>query len=105
MSASLGIDQRVRVRRELRESGREKRAEERDADAPTRLIDEVNVGTYAFDLRWLRSAIDRVEPSASGELYLTDLVALVRKNALKEQTTSAQNSADPMTGIATNIRI
>jgi bifunctional UDP-N-acetylglucosamine pyrophosphorylase/glucosamine-1-phosphate N-acetyltransferase len=50
--------------------------EERDADEQTRAIDEVNVGTYAFDAAWLRSAIGRVNPSDSGELYLTDLVAL-----------------------------
>ena len=50
--------------------------EEADADAETRALDEVNAGTYAFDGAWLRDAIDRVEPSAGGELYLTDLVAL-----------------------------
>jgi len=50
--------------------------EEADADATTRAIDEVNAGTYAFDAAWLRGAIDRVAPSASGELYLTDLLAI-----------------------------
>ena len=50
--------------------------EERDADEATRAIAEINAGTYAFDAAWLRSAIERVTPSASGELYLTDLVAV-----------------------------
>jgi bifunctional UDP-N-acetylglucosamine pyrophosphorylase/glucosamine-1-phosphate N-acetyltransferase len=50
--------------------------EEADADEATRAIREINAGTYAFDAAWLRSAIGRVEPSAGGELYLTDLVAL-----------------------------
>jgi bifunctional UDP-N-acetylglucosamine pyrophosphorylase/glucosamine-1-phosphate N-acetyltransferase len=50
--------------------------EEADADEATRAIAEVNVGTYAFDAGWLRTAIGRVEASVSGELYLTDLVAL-----------------------------
>ena len=50
--------------------------EEADADEATRAIDEVNAGTYAFDVAWLREAIGRVEASASGEYYLTDLVAL-----------------------------
>lgn len=50
--------------------------EEADADDATRAIDEVNVGTYAFDAAWLREAIGRVTASASGEYYLTDLVAL-----------------------------
>lgn len=50
--------------------------EERDADPATRALDEINVGTYAFDVAWLRDAVGRVEPSSSGEYYLTDLVAL-----------------------------
>jgi bifunctional UDP-N-acetylglucosamine pyrophosphorylase/glucosamine-1-phosphate N-acetyltransferase len=50
--------------------------EEADADATTRAIDEVNAGTYAFDATWLRGAIERVAPSAGGELYLTDLLAI-----------------------------
>jgi bifunctional UDP-N-acetylglucosamine pyrophosphorylase/glucosamine-1-phosphate N-acetyltransferase len=50
--------------------------EEADADDATRAIREINAGTYAFDAAWLRSAIGRVTPSASGELYLTDLVAI-----------------------------
>ena len=50
--------------------------EERDADDATRALDEINVGTYAFDGPWLRDAIGRVTPSSSGEYYLTDLVAL-----------------------------
>ena len=50
--------------------------EERDADAATRSIDEVNVGTYAFDAAWLRGSIGRVAASESGEFYLTDLVAI-----------------------------
>jgi bifunctional UDP-N-acetylglucosamine pyrophosphorylase/glucosamine-1-phosphate N-acetyltransferase len=50
--------------------------EEADADAATLAIDEVNAGIYAFEAAWLRDAIGRVEPSSSGELYLTDLLAL-----------------------------
>jgi bifunctional UDP-N-acetylglucosamine pyrophosphorylase/glucosamine-1-phosphate N-acetyltransferase len=50
--------------------------EEADADAATLAIGEVNAGIYAFDAAWLRDAIERVTPSASGELYLTDLLAI-----------------------------
>lgn len=50
--------------------------EERDADAATRAIDEVNAGTYCFDAGWLRENVARAPASASGEHYLTDLVAL-----------------------------
>ncbi len=50
--------------------------EEADADAVLRVIDEINVGTYCFDVAWLRANIGDVPASASGEFYLTDLVAL-----------------------------
>ncbi len=50
--------------------------EEADADAETRRIDEVNVGTYCFDAAWLRASVGAVEESPKGEFYLTDLVAL-----------------------------
>ena len=50
--------------------------EEADADAQTRTIDEINVGTYCFDATWLRANVGDVPASAKGEFYLTDLVAL-----------------------------
>jgi bifunctional UDP-N-acetylglucosamine pyrophosphorylase / glucosamine-1-phosphate N-acetyltransferase len=50
--------------------------EEADADGETRVIDEVNVGTYCFDAAWLRANVGNVPASATGEYYLTDLVAL-----------------------------
>ncbi len=50
--------------------------EERDADVPTRALNEVNAGTYCFDAGWLRATVGSVPASASGEHYLTDLVAM-----------------------------
>jgi bifunctional UDP-N-acetylglucosamine pyrophosphorylase/glucosamine-1-phosphate N-acetyltransferase len=50
--------------------------EERDADEPTRAIKEVNVGAYCFEAAWLRANVGNVPASASGEYYLTDLVAM-----------------------------
>jgi bifunctional UDP-N-acetylglucosamine pyrophosphorylase / glucosamine-1-phosphate N-acetyltransferase len=50
--------------------------EEDDADAAARDIAEVNAGTYCFDAGWLRANIAAVPPSAKGEQYLTDLVAM-----------------------------
>jgi bifunctional UDP-N-acetylglucosamine pyrophosphorylase/glucosamine-1-phosphate N-acetyltransferase len=42
---------------------------------------EVNAGVYAFDAAWLRRRIDALQPSAAtGEVYLTDLVALARED-------------------------
>ena len=49
--------------------------EDRDADAATKEIDEINVNTYSFDAAWLRANVASVAASASGEYYVTDLVA------------------------------
>ncbi len=53
--------------------------EEKDATADERTLGEVVGGAYAFDSAWLRTALERLSPSrATGELYLTGLVALAR---------------------------
>jgi len=68
--------------------------EERDADDATRALDEINVGTYAFDGPWLRDAIGRVTPSSSGEYYLTDLVALAIGDRRAVGVVVADDAAD-----------
>ena len=53
--------------------------EEKDANEEERAIDLVNAGLYAFDVKWLRGAINRLNPStATSELYLTGLVEIAR---------------------------
>lgn len=50
--------------------------EEKDADAATRAIDEVNLGVYCFDAALLRDALPRLTPNnAQRELYVTDVLA------------------------------
>ncbi len=50
--------------------------EQKDADAPTRALREVNPGIYCIDAAFLAAALDRLQPNnAQGELYLTDVVA------------------------------
>ncbi|MBI2953669.1 MAG: bifunctional UDP-N-acetylglucosamine diphosphorylase/glucosamine-1-phosphate N-acetyltransferase GlmU [Chloroflexi bacterium] len=39
-------------------------------------IDEVNSGIYCFQTGWLRDRLPRLEKSARGEYYLTDLIAM-----------------------------
>jgi bifunctional UDP-N-acetylglucosamine pyrophosphorylase / glucosamine-1-phosphate N-acetyltransferase len=53
--------------------------EERDADAPTRAIREVNPGTYVFDARLWTLLPDLSAANAAGEYYLTDLVAAYQR--------------------------
>lgn len=53
--------------------------EVKDATEDELEIDEINTGLYAMEVAWLRSRIGDLRPSPStGELYLTDLVALAR---------------------------
>ena len=52
--------------------------EERDADAETRALREVNAGIYAFDRRRLAEVLPQLHTdNAQGEEYLTDTVALL----------------------------
>lgn len=53
--------------------------EEKDATDEQREVNEINAGIYAFDAVWLRRRIGDLRPSpATGELYLTELVAMAR---------------------------
>jgi bifunctional UDP-N-acetylglucosamine pyrophosphorylase/glucosamine-1-phosphate N-acetyltransferase len=70
--------------------------EEADADDAMRAVAEINVGTYAFEGSWLREAIGRVQPSASGELYLTDLVALAVADGRVVAIVDAPEAGDAM---------
>jgi bifunctional UDP-N-acetylglucosamine pyrophosphorylase/glucosamine-1-phosphate N-acetyltransferase len=72
--------------------------EESDLDVAPRGIGEINVGTYAFDGPWLRAALGRVRPAASGEHYLTDLVALAVADGRSVRIVEAADAED-MIGI------
>ncbi|MEW5808091.1 MAG: bifunctional UDP-N-acetylglucosamine diphosphorylase/glucosamine-1-phosphate N-acetyltransferase GlmU [Actinomycetota bacterium] len=53
--------------------------EQADATPAQRAITEVNAGVYAFDAAALRSALSRLRAdNAQHELYLTDVIAIVR---------------------------
>ncbi len=69
--------------RVVREDGAVVRiVEEKDATPAERALDEVNAGLYAFDAAWLRGRLGELRASAAtGEVYLTDLVALARADA------------------------
>ena len=55
--------------------------EQPDATASQRAIREVNAGVYAFDISALRSALSRLRPhNAQQELYLTDVISIVRQD-------------------------
>ena len=77
--------------------------EEVDCTPEQRLIRELNPGVYCFDAAWLRAGLPKITPSASGEYYLTDLVAL----AVSEGRTvvTVQAPVEEVDGVNTRVQL
>jgi bifunctional UDP-N-acetylglucosamine pyrophosphorylase/glucosamine-1-phosphate N-acetyltransferase len=68
--------------------------EQADATPSQQEIREVNAGVYAFDIAALRSALTRLSAdNAQQELYLTDVVAIVRQDGQVVQARHVDDSA------------
>ncbi|MFP1152756.1 UDP-N-acetylglucosamine diphosphorylase/glucosamine-1-phosphate N-acetyltransferase [Mycobacterium sherrisii] len=77
--------------------------EEADATAAQRSIREVNAGVYAFDAGALRSALGRLSSdNAQQELYLTDVIAILRGDG---RTVHAQHVDDSALVAGVNNRV
>jgi bifunctional UDP-N-acetylglucosamine pyrophosphorylase/glucosamine-1-phosphate N-acetyltransferase len=63
---------------------------------------EVNAGVYCFAAPWLGDTLKRVEPSSSGERYLTSLVAL---GAASGAGVEAVATGDPSEALGINNRV
>jgi bifunctional UDP-N-acetylglucosamine pyrophosphorylase / glucosamine-1-phosphate N-acetyltransferase len=77
--------------------------EQTDATASQRGIREVNTGVYAFDIAALRSALSRLSSNnVQQELYLTDVVAILRRDG---KTVSARHIDDSALVAGVNNRV
>ncbi|WP_084691943.1 bifunctional UDP-N-acetylglucosamine diphosphorylase/glucosamine-1-phosphate N-acetyltransferase GlmU [Parafrankia elaeagni] len=77
--------------------------EQRDADAATAAIREINTGVYVFDLELLRGALKRLTTdNAQGEEYLTDVVGLLVADG---QPVAAHTLADAAEAAGVNDRL
>ncbi|MGH3771273.1 MAG: bifunctional UDP-N-acetylglucosamine diphosphorylase/glucosamine-1-phosphate N-acetyltransferase GlmU [Pseudonocardiaceae bacterium] len=77
--------------------------EHQDATAAQRAIHEINSGVFAFDAAALCDALGRLGPANSqGELYLTDVLGLVRASGLP---VGAHPCADPWLVAGVNDRV
>jgi len=76
--------------------------EDADASGPQREIREVNVGAYVFNAAWLRGALSSLRRSASGEYYLTDLIASAADAGHSVATVQLD---DPIEGLGVNDRV
>lgn len=57
--------------------------EQKDATPEQRAVDEINSGIYCFDAAAFWPRLARLQPSpVTGELYLTDVIALLRQDGL-----------------------
>jgi bifunctional UDP-N-acetylglucosamine pyrophosphorylase/glucosamine-1-phosphate N-acetyltransferase len=67
--------------------------EHADASPSQLTIREINAGVYAFDAAVLRSALSRLQPhNAQQELYLTDVVSIVRSDGLSVRAVHVDDS-------------
>lgn len=66
-----------------------------------RAVPERNLGAYAVDLGWLRTAVPRLQANATGEIFLTDLVEIARRDG---RTVAAHRTGDPAEGLGVNTR-
>lgn len=76
--------------------------EESEADETTRAIAEINAGVYCFRTSWLWQNLGGLSPSAKGEIYLTDLVALAARQGVPVESIE---SADPHETLGVNNRV
>lgn len=70
--------------------------EEADASPDQRQIDETSGGIFCFRDQWLWPNLASLEPSESGEFYLTDLVALADRQGETVATYLVPDPAEPI---------
>ncbi len=76
--------------------------EVRTATADERRLPESNLGAYAMDLAWLRTAVPRLRENETGEIFLTDLAAIAIADGKR---VAAHCADDPTEGMGVNTRV
>ena len=78
--------------------------EERDADADTLAISEVNSGFYCFRADWLWHNLERLTPAPNGELLLTDLIQAAASQGLTVESIASDDAHETM-GVNNRIQL
>ena len=76
--------------------------EEVDCTPEQLLIREKNTSAYCVDAKWLWQSLEKLQPSAKGEYYITDLVAMAVAEGLR---VSAYVLEDRSEGLGINDRV
>jgi bifunctional UDP-N-acetylglucosamine pyrophosphorylase/glucosamine-1-phosphate N-acetyltransferase len=80
----------------------ERIVEARLASPEERQLPESNLGAYAIDLAWLKSAIGTLIPNSTGEIFFTDIVAAA---IAAGKRVGAFCTPDPTEGLGVNTRV
>ena len=75
-----------------------------DWEGPSDSPAEVNVGTYCFEMDWLKNHLERIEPSVKGEKYLTALVPIGVSQGSRIQGVAAQDPSE-MLGVNNRLQL
>ncbi|MCH7800676.1 MAG: bifunctional UDP-N-acetylglucosamine diphosphorylase/glucosamine-1-phosphate N-acetyltransferase GlmU, partial [Chloroflexi bacterium] len=78
--------------------------EQRVADSETLAITEINSGVYCFHAQWLWESLPKLAPSAIGEIFLTDLVAMAVSEHLLVESVQVDDG-DEVLGVNTRIEL
>jgi len=104
LTADVGLDNSYGRLVRGRDGSAERIVEARVATPAEREIPESAAFGYAADLAWLRSAVPRLLPNATGEIFLTDLVALARAEG-RRVAAHKTAAAEEVQGINTRIEL
>ena len=77
--------------------------EEAAATPSERSVSDINAGVYCFAADWLWDALPRVQPSVTGEYFLTDLIGMARRSSRIVQSIEA--SADVTSGVNDRLQL
>ena len=78
--------------------------EDKEANTEQKLIRELNSNPYCFDTEWLWNSLDKVEKSAVGEYYLTDLIKIAYDEGLSVGSIEVEDR-DESIGINTRVHL
>ncbi len=67
-------------------------------------IQELNVGAYCFDAKWLWQALKRLPLSPEGEFYLTDVVGIAVQDGLRVDALTVTDNQEAL-GINTRVHL
>ena len=78
--------------------------EQKEADAETLDIREVNAGVYCFKTSWLWDNLPRLKPSSTGEIFLTDLIEGAVKQGLEVASMTVDDGSEAL-GVNTRVEL